>query len=209
MAANDVVRLRTKGNLLGQRVEFGVHMRYVTASSNASDLLEHWNATIMPLVADASSQDVTWYELQVSDTNPLGAESVALALDLPNTGHIVGDSLPPQNAAVISLRSGTKGGRRRGRFYFPGLVETGQANGVLGGIQYGAIQNLAGGILNAYGPSGTNAEYRLVVYSPEVLTFPEPKPRKPRPGKIVSQVTNALVDSNVRTQRRRGIGIGQ
>jgi len=209
MAANDVVRLRTKGNLLGQRVEFGVHMRYVTASSNAQDLLDHWNATIMPLVADASSQDVTWYELQVSDTNPLGAESVALALDLPNTGHIVGDSLPPQNAAVVSLRSGTKGGRRRGRFYFPGLVETGQANGVLGGIQYGAIQNLAAGILTAYGPSGTNAEYRLVVYSPEILTFPEPKPRKPRPGKIVSQVTNALVDTTVRTQRRRGIGIGQ
>ena len=209
MAANDVVRLRTKGNLLGQRVEFGVHMRYVTAGSNAQDLLDHWNATIMPLVADASSQDVTWYELQVSDTNPLGAESVALALDLPNTGHIVGDSLPPQNAAVVSLRSGTKGGRRRGRFYFPGLVETGQANGVLGGIQYGAIQNLAEGIITAYGPSGTNAEYRLVVYSPEVLSFPEPKPRKPRPGKIVSQVTNALVDANVRTQRRRGIGIGQ
>lgn len=209
MAANDVVRLRTKGVLLGSRVEFGVHMRYVTASANAQDLLNHWAATIMPLVLDASSNDVTWYELQVSDTNPLGAESVALALPSPNPGHLIGDSLPPQNTAVVSLRSGTKGGRRRGRFYFPGLTENYQANGALAGVQLGAIQELADGILGAYGPSGTNAEYRLVVYSPEVLSFPEPKPKKPRPGRIISQVTNAIVDTTIRTQRRRGIGIGQ
>jgi hypothetical protein len=208
MPANDIVRLRTKGNLLGQRVEFGVHMRYVTASSNAQDLLEHWEATIMPLVLDASSSDATWDELQVSDTNPLGQESVRLALDLPNPGHVVGDSLPPQNAAVVSLRTGTKGGRRRGRFYFPGLVETGQANGILGGTQYGAILALAEGIINAYGPSGTNAEYRLVVYSPEVLTFKPPKEKKPRPGRIISQVTSAQVANTVATQRRRGIGVG-
>jgi hypothetical protein len=209
MAANDVVRLRTKATLLGSRVEFGVHLRYVTASANAQDLLDDWAASIVPLVVDAASSDTNWYEVQVSDTNPLGAESVAINLPQPNPGHAVGDSLPPQNAVVVSLRSGTKGGRRRGRFYFPGITEQSQANGVFAGLQLASVQELADGILGRYGPSGTNAEYRLVVYSPEILTFPEPKPKKPRPGRIISQVTNVLVDTTVRTQRRRGIGIGQ
>jgi hypothetical protein len=208
MAAGDVVRLRTRGTLLGSRVEFGVHLRYVTIGANAEDLAASWVATIMPLVIAASSNATNWDEIVVSDTNPTGAESVTLALTQPNPGGISGEPLPPQDAAVIGFRTGLKGGRRRGRMYLPGLTEGVNTNGRLQGAQLTAIQGLAQGLTNTYGPSGVEADYRLVVYSPEKLTFAPPKVPKPRPGSITTNVTSTVIDSVIRTQRRRGIGVG-
>jgi hypothetical protein len=202
------VRVRTRGTLLGQKVEFGVHIRYQTAAANAEDLAASWTATIMPLVVAATSTDANWEQVVVSDTSSTGLESVVLPLTQPNPGTVIGDSLPPQDAAVISLRTGSKGGRKRGRFYLPGLTENYQQDGQMMGAQLTAIQALGNGIVEAYGAGGSETAYRLVVYSPEVLTFPEPKPKKPRPGRIITDVTSYVVSPVIRTQRRRSIGLG-
>jgi len=202
------VRVRTRGTLLGQKVEFGVHLRYQTAAANAEDLAASWTATIMPLVLAATSLDCNWDQIVVSDTSPTGLESVVLPLTQPNPGTVIGDSLPPQDAAVISLRTGSKGGRKRGRFYLPGLSENYQNDGQMSGAQLTAVQALANGIVTAYGAGGSETAYRLVVYSPEVLTFPAPKPKKPRPGTVITDVTSYVVSPVIRTQRRRSIGLG-
>jgi hypothetical protein len=208
MAAGDIVKVRTRGRLLGSNVEFGVHIRYNTTSATAADLAASWAATVIPMVKAASVSDCNWDRLTVSDTDPNGAESYDLPLTQPNPGDILGDPLPPQDAAVISLRTGVKGGRRRGRFYFPGITETTNQDGRMQGTQLTAIQALANGLINAYGPSGTENDYRLVVYSPEVLTFKPPRTPKPRPGTIITNVTSYTVDPVIRTQRRRSIGVG-
>jgi hypothetical protein len=208
MAANDVVKVRTRGTLLGSRVEWGVHIRYVTVGANAQDLASSWVATVVPAMLAAVSQDSNWTNVTISDTNPTGSETVDLPITQPSPGTLTGDSLPPQDAAVVSLRTGIKGGRRRGRFYLPGLSETFQVDGRLTGTQLTNIQALIQAILNAYGPSGTESDYRLVVYSPEKLTFAPPRVPKPRPGTLTTQVTGWVVDPVIRTQRRRAIGVG-
>lgn len=208
MAAGDVVKVRTRGHVLGQSCEFGVHIRYKTATADASDLAASWVATIMPLVIAATGIECNWEMITVADTSPTGSESVNLGLTQPNPGTVIGDALPPQNAIVVGLRTGVKGGRRRGRFYLPGVTENYQDDGRLMGAQLTAAQALAQGLINAYGPSGSEPDYELVVYSPEVLEFPPPKPKKPRPGRLISLVQTAQVDSVIRTQRRRSIGVG-
>lgn len=208
MALDSVYRLRTIGTLRGQRVEFGVHLQQVSASGGPEDMLASWAATIMPLVVAATGAEVNWDGLIASDTSEAGDESVDLGLTQPNPGAITGDTMPGQNAVVIQLRTGTKGRRRRGRFFLPGLVETGHTNGRITGAQQTAIQGLAQGLINTYGPAGSETNYRLVVYSPEVLTFAPPKPKKPRPGTIITRITGTNIDEVVRTQRRRSIGTG-
>ena len=208
MPAGDIVRLRTRGTQGASRVEFGVHLQYVTQSARADDLAASWTATIMPLVLAATSSKVNWDEIVVSDTSPTGQESFTLPLTQPNPGTLSGDTLPPQNAAVIGLRTGVKGGRRRGRIYLPGLTELGNTDGKLSSAQLTAVQGLAQGILNTFGPSGVETDYRLVIYSPERLTFPTPRPPKPRPGRIITPVQGTVIDPNIRTQRRRSIGVG-
>lgn len=211
MAAGDTYRVRTKGTLFGQSVEFGVHLQTPAAGTEADDIAASWSATIMPLVVAATSSSVNWNEITVSDVRSAaagGLASVTLALTQPNPGAVTGDCLPGQNAIVVGLRSGLKARRGNGRFFVPGVSEANSANGVLTGTQLTAVQALAQGILNAYGPGGTEANMRLVIYSPEDLTAPPVKVFKPRPGVVITPVTSHDVDQVIKTQRRRAIGVG-
>jgi hypothetical protein len=209
MPADDVFRVRTKGTHLGSRVEFGVHIQFMSGAADPADLVGSWIANVMPLVVAATSVETNWLSVMASDTNPLGAASVEVGLTQPNPGAISGDALPPQNAIVVSLRTGLKGGRRRGRFFVPGIAETGTALGRLSGTQLTAIQALANGIMGVYGPAGTEAaNYRLSVYSPIDTTPPPPRKFKPKETELITHITTFTVDPVVRTQRRRAIGVG-
>lgn len=209
MAAGDVVRLRTRGTLLGSRCEFGVWIRYETEAADALDLCGSWVAEVMPTVLAATPISMNWDSLYVSDPDPDGSESVNFPLTQPNPGLMAGDVLPPQNAIVVGLRSGSKGGRKRGRLYFPGVTENGNTNGELGGAQLTAVQGFAQKLTDTYGPAGTNTDYRLVIYSPETLTFRAPRVPKPRPGTMITEVQSTTLDPFIRTQRHRSIGLGQ
>ena len=210
MPTNDVYRVRMRGTHLGSRIEFGAHIQFKSGSADAADLVGSWIATIMPLVTAATSVETNWTSVMASDVNPLGAASVEVGLTQPNPGAIAGDCLPPQNAIVVSLRSEFKGGRRRGRFFVPGIAESGAAAGRLSGAQLTAIQALAQGIMNAYGPAGTEAaNYQLVVYSPIDTTPPPPRKFKPKADEVITPVSTFVVDPVIHSQRRRAIGVGQ
>jgi hypothetical protein len=124
-------------------------------------------------------------------------------------GQIAGEGAPPQTTAVISVHTGQKGRRRRGRFYVPGLAEAGTTGGNITGAQLTALAALGETIQNAFGATGTDAEYKLVVYSPEKLTFKTPPAPKPRPGTITTRATDLILDTRVMTQRRRRLGVGE
>lgn len=209
MTIGHTYRVRTQGTMLNQKMEFGVHIRHKGPSGSLSDLAASWTATVLPLVKAATSASVNWDKVTLSDVSSTGDESVDFAFTQPAPGAIAGDALPPQNAMLVSLRTGTKGRRRHGRFYLPGISEGNQTNGVLSGSQLTALQALAVGLTNAYGPGGTESNYELVVYSPEALTPPPPKEFKPRAGTLITAVTLADPDDVIRTQRHRAFGVGR
>lgn len=209
MPLNSVYRVRTRGRLRGQRVEFGVHIQWVSGSGGPDDLAGSWTATIMPLVLAATSTACNFDEVVVTDVSPDGDESFVMPLTQPNPGLLTGDALPGQNAMLVQLRTGQKGRRRHGRFFLPGLTEQYHTDGQVTGTQLTAVQALAAGILNTYGPTGVESSYRLVVYSPPSPEYKPPKIPKVRTDTIITIVRTFLVDGYVRTQRRRSIGTGE
>lgn len=209
MALNSVYRVRMRATLLSQKVEWGFHIQQVTATGGPADLAASVAANVLPLAEAASVAATNWDEVVISDTSATGDESVHLGFTQPAPGTVTGDALPGQNTAVISLGTGLKGRRRHGRFYFPGLSEANQASGVLSGGQLTALQALANGLLNKYGPTGTETNYRLVVYSPPTPPFVAPTPPPVHTDTLITPITSTRTDPIIRTQRRRAIGVGR
>jgi hypothetical protein len=194
---------------MGQRVEWGVHMRHVGPGGDLTDFVNSWAATIGPLLLAATSVASNWDRVTVVDVAADGDESVTFAFTQPNPGLVAGECLPPQNSMLLSFKTGQKGRRRHGRAYIPGVSEANTANGLVTGTQLTALTALGQGLTNAYKAGGTEPQYQLVVYSPEQLVAPPPKTFKPRPGEIISFIQNIEAADVVRTQRHRAFGVGR
>ena len=207
-APDTVYRLRTRGTLFGQRVEFGMHFTRPPGGTSVNSLIDGWEGLIMPSVVAATSASVNWDDVLVSDVAPTGAEQVLQALTQPMPGTQAGDCLPGQNAVLVAFKTGTKGRRNRGRFYLPGIAEASTTNAHLSGAQLTAVQALAASLISHYGPGGSEPQWRLCIYSPIDTTPPPPKPFKPKTDELVTPITTSQVDTVIRTQRRRTIGVG-
>lgn len=207
-APDTVYRLRTRGTLFGQKVEFGVHFTRPAGTSPTSSLLAAWVASTMPLVVAATSSSVNWDDLLLSDVATTGADQVTQVLTQPNPGALTGDCLPGQNAVLVSFRTGQKGGRHRGRLFLPGIAESSTTNALLTGAQLTAVQALAAGLVTQYGPGGSIPVWRLCIYSPIDITPPPPRKFKPKADELVTPITVAQAVATIRTQRRRSIGTG-
>lgn len=209
MTIGHTYRVRTQGTFMNQKVEWGVHMRHVGPGGDLNDFVNAWVATIGPLLIACTSSAVNWDKLTVSDVAEDGDESVEFGFTQPYPGAVTGDALPPQNTMLLSFSTGTKGRRRHGRCYIPGVSETSTVNGVISGAQLTALQALGDGLTNTFKAGGTEPQYQLVVYSPEKLTPPPPKPFKPREGTIITNISSVTADTIVRTQRHRALGVGR
>jgi hypothetical protein len=209
MTIGHTYRVRTQGTFLGQKVEWGVHMRHIGPGGDLNDFVGAWVATIGPLLIAATSSAVNWDKLTVSDVAHDGDESVDFGFTQPYPGAVTGDALPPQNTMLLSFKTGQKGRRRRGRAYIPGVSETNAAAGLLTGTQLTALTALGNGLTNAFKAGGTESQYQLVVYSPPALTAPPPKPFTPRTGELFTLISTAVADSVIRTQRHRAFGVGR
>jgi hypothetical protein len=211
MAIDHVYRLSTRGRLRGSRVQFGVHFHQPTSTGSPSELAADWLAHIFTLVTPATSAEVNWENIVVSDvtTDLPGDEQYELAIPQPSPGTVSGDCLPGQNSMLISFKTGAKGRRTRGRIFVPGVSEANTANGILTGAQLTALQALGQGIVDRYGPGGTQPNYRVVIHSPPTPPF-KPKPAPPvHTDVLITPVRTATADEVVRTQRRRAIGVGE
>lgn len=208
MAIGDTYRVRHRGRLRGARVETGYYLTAAQAPGDPTDAAGAAAAVVQPLLDAATSLEVNWDEILVSDVSSSGSEQVVSSLTQPHPGLVVGECLPNQSAVVMGLRTGVKGGRRRGRMYIPGISESNHSLGRVTGTQLTAIQALGAALISNYGPSGGDPDWRLQIYSPEGLTAPPVKTFKPRPGTIKTQVTSTDVDDLVASQRRRRPGTG-
>lgn len=208
MAVGDTYRVRHRGRLRGARVETGYYLTAAQAPGDPDDAAGAAVAVVQPLLDAATSVEVNWDEILVSDVSVTGSEQVVMSLTQPHPGLVAGDCLPNQNAVVLGLRTGQKGGRHRGRMYIPGISEANSALGRVTGAQLTAIQALGNALVTNYGPTGADAAWRIQIYSPEDITPPPPKPFKARPGTIKTQVTSTDVDDLIASQRRRRPGVG-
>jgi hypothetical protein len=209
MASGSMYRVRSRGTLMGQRVEFGVHIHQVAGTGGALELANQYAAGMLPAIKAATSVEVNWDSVHVADVASDGEESVEVPLPQPSLGTQIGECLPPQNAAVVALRSGQKSRRRRGRFFLPGLSETSVVNGRLIAPQLTEVNNLGAQLMAQFGPSGVATNYRLIVYSPPTVA-PRVKPPPPvHTDTLVTPINLTATDTAVRTQRRRSLGVGR
>lgn len=115
----------------------------------------------------------------------------------PLPGLIVGEAMPPNVAAVISLRSGFGGRSNRGRKYVPGVPESYGDNGV-GTVAYQAlVQGYADQFLSSVAvatPSGSET-FRCGVWSKLLLTH--------------QTYQTAIVRPNLGSTNSRKIGRGE
>jgi hypothetical protein len=135
----------TYGN--GINWSFGAN---ITSNQTGSGLLATWaNAWASAWTAGGSGLDtlypttteITGY--RVAQFDPSWAQASAWTQNVAAPGVAVGDSLPYQEAVVVSLRGVTLGAKARGRFYMPALEETFVNNNQ---IVSTALSRLSGGV---------------------------------------------------------------
>lgn len=203
MAIGDVYRVSYHGLLFSQSVQFGWHFKLLQAGSNPANLAPNVDAALTAAIQAATSSSLTLPSITVESVVVGGPETITYALAGPPAGGIAGDALPPQDAAVISLHTGFRGKRYRGRYFVPGLAEANIASGLISGAQLTNLQALQAAFDAAFASGGTDLHFRAIVYSPENLTAVPP-----RVGTLKTDVTYSVVDTIVRTQRRRQLGRG-
>lgn len=132
-------------------------------------------------------------------------------------GLLTEDPLPYQDSLVTTLRTGFSGRSKRGRSYMTGNVELNQSGGVWATPLLTAMNTAWTTFLGLFGPTGTNADFLLGVWSQITATGCKTDPKtgahiifaSPSPQTAFTTVTDVLLRSAVRTQRRRAFGIGQ
>jgi len=205
--AGEVVRLSVRGTYQGSTVMFGHHFRCKVGGVALSTLATSYASGIIPLVTAATSAECTWLDLIVASTREGGDESYRHPLPAATIGTVTGDGLPGQNAMLVSVHTGTRGKRYRGRFYLPGISETSQIGGRVIAPQLTALGALAEGIQTQFTGTG-NANWAITVYSPK---SPEPKvkpPPKLKEDTFDTLANDLIADSVIVTQRRRRLGVG-
>lgn len=116
-------------------------------------------------------------------------------------GNDAGQALPPQNAVVITLYTAVKGRSYRGRIYLPGVSENAWDGSAMVGAILTNYLTIPTQLLAVFGPSGSNANWQLVVVSRYLNKIKRATP-------VGTAVTSAVVDPIIHTQRRRVLGVG-
>jgi hypothetical protein len=211
MAIGDMVRLNIIGAMFGQRVMWGHHFRFVTAQASMDGLAsDYLNNVVGVALIQAITADVGIMGIEVSDVRADGPESIFHSVTGNLVGQIPPPSMAPQDACCISVHTGMKGRRRRGRFYVPGLSAAAAAGGTLAGQQLTNLETYAGTVTNRYtaGGSTPNTNYRWIIYSPADPGFVDSEGNHTRLETIFTDVLRTTTDPVVRTQRRRQLGVG-
>jgi len=203
----EVVRLVVSGTYQGSTVQFGHHFRAKTSGATLSGLAASYASGAVPLITAAVSAEVTLLSLAVSSTRADGDEGHRAPLPGGTVGTQPGDGLPGQNAMLVSVHTGIRGKRRRGRFYLPGVSESSQVGGRIIAPQLTALTALAEGLQTQFTGAG-NANWEMCVYSPPSPPPPPVKVPAVRTDTITTPATDLVADSLIVTQRRRRLGVG-
>lgn len=138
--------------------------------------------------------------LRVEDIKPgtlATYENTAAAV----VGNDAGQALPPQNAVVMTLYTSQKGRSYRGRVYLPGVSENAWDGSAMPGAILTNYLTIPTNLGNIFGPTGSNANWQLVVISRYLNKIKRGTP-------VGTAVTSIVIDPIIRSQRRRVLGVG-
>jgi hypothetical protein len=200
----DIFRLAAVGEgAQGQQLVNVWHYRQETLTifdEPGEDLAEAWNADLLTLYLATFSGGAAINTLQVR-----GVSDPTYGYDFDVAGHPVGTSgsgeeLPPQNAAVVTWKTGLIGRSFRGRTYFWPMAEANQQRGSIS-AGYSAALQAFGDAARVIGDSIDTARWRMVIHSTVHNGVVRPEP-------VDTPVIQAVVRPLVCIQRRRKAGAG-
>lgn len=171
MAINDVFRMTIKGTVAGQDHYLTHHFRDLTGAAAQTAIITVWQATCRTALrgcfTTADTPLLSYEVRQVCGTLPLQAPGAATEPGATQAGTISppGERLASWLARVISWRTAYAGRSYRGRSFFGGLYEDWCNGNNVNGAQMTQTDAYVTAMLGAFGPSGSSADWRLVVWS--------------------------------------------
>lgn len=229
MAINDVYKLTMTQRMDANLSQNTIYLRKISSGDPTAAQLglaaDAFKEVFRPHQSNAMTWD-TWTATQVNGGTTVWAQpdcrpTGGLAFAGGHTGTLVGSRIdergPPQAAIVHTLITAYAGRRRRGRLYQAGLTNDQFLGGVVTGSEVTALAAKWVTFFGLYGPSGSNADFKLCVFSQVIASgcvvnkFPPPKHTivaSPNPGDAARDVIAIRVNTTVYTQRRRTLGQG-
>jgi hypothetical protein len=192
--------LELRGTLDGQRVENTLWfsktspMLETELLALCSDVGLWWKTSIAP----ALSHDLTIHEIQATDQSTASGAIAVLDPSPAIVGESPDKSLPNNCAFCVSIKSGLRGRKHRGRNFVMGIPESVVTNSHASASFVNAIHNGYQALLTATSTSG----FQWVVVS----RFSGPPPHTI--GSSVPVVGAAVFDDVIDSQRRRLPGRG-
>jgi len=142
--------------------------------------------------------------IHVCGTLPLdaGAEETPTGANATGSRVAAAEKEPAFLAAVVREGTALAGRSYRGRFFIGGLQDVDVTRNLLTSTYQALVATYNAAIMALYGPSGTNANWQLVVHSRKLA--------QPGVDCLVSStpVTSLTVNPRVSTQRSRKLGHG-
>lgn len=194
MAINDIYRLAVEcGAVNASGLVVNVfHYRQTTVnpvSSGAAELVNAFNTSLSALYVACFSSSAQLESYKARNLT-VPTEGFDLTRGTPLAGTVTGDMIAPQNAELISWRTGLIGRSYRGRTYLPPTGESAVGSaGALGAGQLAAMAAFATAAMSIAATANW-AGFQLLVYSPTLGTG--------------TPVTSYAVRGGIVIQRKRG-----
>lgn len=208
MSAGDVYKLRIHQRLFGGEVINVLHFREASShvSANASQILADDFRTSQDTVLRARASGQMFYEyVEVERILPYG-DGPATSLWAANTTGTASGTVHPHPAAaeVVTIYTGSIGRAHRGRLFLAGALANSQASGLWTSAQTTLTRNLINSIYARYVTDEGLTGWRWGVWSRSIGGQTPPfDPAGFTPA------TGFAIRSQIRSQRRRNVGIGR
>lgn len=209
MAALDVYRVVIRGRLFGSEIDNVLWFRERSGSSvgsgnNSAALAANVRTGIDANWRAVASTSMFYEAVQATRMIPYGDGPTEDAW-AANTAGTAGAStaVHPQSAGVLTLYTSKIGRSRRGRIYLAGFPGSNAASGLWTAGTLTGMTSIATTLTTRYGPSGSQA-YELGVWS-KLIAGPDP----PFVTTAFEPITSIAVRSQIRSQRRRQVGVGR
>lgn len=172
-----------------------LHFKCIGSGAEVASLCSGVRANLLYPSAGELDSTFYWRQINALTVNKTPPEGESYTTGFPIQGSLVsGEALPYMCAAVVKIATGYAGRSYRGRNYFPGLSETGQADSTIASAVKTLLQGCYDDLLALYGAGGTDANWQWVVWSQKLSAG--------------TTVTDAIVRDLIGTQRRRRPGVG-
>lgn len=197
MALNDVWRFSCVGSHLGTEIAvITLHMRETSGIAEVASAALGIKTDLLTAFAAQQADSFRWDQINAITVNTTPPVSEEYTTGFPIVGQLAGGfELPHQVALVTTIKTAYAGRSYRGRNYLPAMAEGNSTNGLFTTGATTPVANAWTTFLGHYGASGSDTNWRFVVWSDKL--------------NVGTNVTSFVVRSNPGVIRRRRVGVGQ